>query len=208
MGDSFLGPSANPVEKFFLRTTYPDLPGLGLTIHQAEPPLAPFSFPTFAPPLTDGSGKKFPLMKVSIMSEDQQWAKEVLLTGYSIVYEPAAAVLHSHNYGLKQVLQRNFDSGCSLRGVVRDSLSQMVAYELNYLRAGIKHLVREGKVTWMPYFILHEAVRCVGFFLGKISHRLPARINIHLSLHKYYWRFQVKKTENRGKGPELEQPQK
>ena len=131
------------------------------------------------------------------MSEDQQWAKEVLLAGFSIVYEPTAAVLHLfHNYGLKQVLQRNFDSGCSLRGVVGDSLSQMVFYELNHLRAGIKHLVRGGKAVWLPYFILHEAVRCVGFLLGKISHLLPTWINIHLSLHNCYWRLHGKQTGN------------
>lgn len=188
--------SANPIEQFFLQTTYPDLPQTRSYDPGNRPTISSIFFSNVCSAINRQVWEKIPFDESLIMSEDQQWAKEVLLAGFSIAYEPAAAVLHSHNYGLKQVLQRNFDSGCSLRGVVGDSLSQMVAYELNHLRAGIKHLVREGKAVWMPYFILHEAARCAGVLLGKISHLLPAWINIHLSLHKYYWRLQGKQTGN------------
>jgi len=188
--------SANPVEQFFLQATYPDLPRTKCYDPSNQPTISSIFFSNVCSAINRQVWEKIPFDESLIMSEDQQWAKEVLLAGFSIVYEPAAAVWHSHNYGLKQVLQRNFDSGCSLRGVVEDSLSQMVAYELNHLRAGIKHLVREGKAAWMPYFILHEAVRCFGFFFGKISHLLPAWIKIHFSLHKYYWKMHGKKTGN------------
>ncbi len=189
-------PFANPVEQFFLQATYPDLPQTRKYDPSTQPTISAIFFSNVCSAISRQVWEKIPFDESLIMSEDQQWAKEVLLAGFAIVYEPAAAVLHSHNYGLKQVLQRNFDSGCSLRGVVGDSMPQMVAYELKHLRAGIKHLVRGGKTAWWPYFILHEAVRCVGFFLGKISHLLPALINIHLSLHKYYWRLNGKKAEN------------
>jgi len=188
--------SANPVEQFYLQTTYPNLPQIRSYDPSNQHTISSIFFSNVCSAINRQVWEKIPFDESLIMSEDQQWAKEVLQAGFSIVYEPAAAVWHSHNYGLKQVLQRNFDSGCSLRGVVGDSLSQMVAYELNHLQAGIKHLVREGKAAWMPYFILHEAVRSFGFFFGKISHLMPAWIKIHFSLHKYYWEMHGKKTGN------------
>ena len=189
-------PLANPVEQFFLQATYPDLPQTRRYDPSTQPTIRSIFFSNVCSAISRQVWEKIPFDESLIMSEDQQWAKEVLLAGFSIVYEPAAAILHSHNYGLKQVLQRNFDSGCSLRGVIEDSMPQMVAYELNHLWAGIKHLVRGGTTAWLPYFILHEAVRSVGFFMGKISHLLPPWINIHLSLHKYYWKLNGKAAEN------------
>jgi len=39
-------------------------------------------------------------------AEDQMWAKQILALGYRIIYEPAAAVYHSHNESLRRVYQR------------------------------------------------------------------------------------------------------
>jgi len=50
--------------------------------------------------------QQHPFLENLIMSEDQEWAKRVLLDGYEIVYDPEAAVYHSHNYSLKAVFQR------------------------------------------------------------------------------------------------------
>jgi rhamnosyltransferase len=180
--------SANPVEQFFLQTTYPHLPQIRSYDPSNQPTISSIFFSNVCSAINRQVWEKIPFDESLIMSEDQQWAKEVLLAGFSIVYEPAAAVWHSHNYGLKQVLQRNFDSGCSLRGVVGDSMSQMVAYELNHLRAGIKHLVREGNTAWISYFFLHEAVRAIGFALGQKAHLLPSVVKRRFSLHKYYWK--------------------
>ena len=179
--------SANPVEQFFLHATYPDFPqtraynvSQGLTIRS-------IFFSNVCSALRRRVWERIPFDEHLIMSEDQQWAKEVLLQGYSIVYEPAAAVFHSHNYGLKKVLQRNFDSGYSLRGVVEDSAVRMLRYELNFIREGIKWLKNRGKAGSIPYFLLHEAVRVMGFALGQKAPLLPAWFNCRFSLHKYYW---------------------
>ena len=44
--------------------------------------------------------ERFPFVEDIIMSEDQEWSRRVLLEGFSIAYEPTAAVRHSHNYTL------------------------------------------------------------------------------------------------------------
>ncbi len=41
-------------------------------------------------------------------SEDHDWAKKVQKQGYSILYEPDAIVIHSHNETLRQIFNRNY----------------------------------------------------------------------------------------------------
>ena len=182
--------SANPVEKFFLQATYPDQPQTRHYGSSSKPNIYSIFFSNVCSAIKRQVWEQVPFNESLIMSEDQQWAKEVLQKGFAIIYEPAAAVWHSHNYSLKQVLQRNFDSGCSLRGIIGDSYLQMISYELSHLRTGIKYLVNREKANWVPYFLLHEAVRSLGFALGQKCHLLPACANYHLSLHNYHWRPQ------------------
>ena len=47
------------------------------------------------------------------MSEDQEWSARALLDGWSILYEPRAAVRHSHVYTVRSAFRRFFDSGVS-----------------------------------------------------------------------------------------------
>ena len=181
-------PATNPVEQFFLERTYPDLPQIRSYSLSGRSSIRSIFFSNVNSAIRRRVWERVPFDESLIMSEDQQWAKEVLLKGYSIVYESAAAVLHAHNYGVRQVFQRNFDSGCSLRQVVEDPFSQMALYELNHLLAGVKQLLLYRQSGWIPYFFLHEAARSLGIALGQKSHLLPVWINYRLSLHKYYWR--------------------
>ena len=48
-----------------------------------------------------------------IMSEDQEWSARVLLAGWTVLYEPRAAVRHSHVYTVRSAFTRFFDSGVS-----------------------------------------------------------------------------------------------
>ena len=189
-------PATNPVERFFLERTYPDLPQIRTPNLSGRFSIRSIFFSNVNSAIRRLVWEQVPFDESLIMSEDQQWAKEVLLKGYSIVYESAAAVWHAHNYGVRQVFQRNFDSGCSLRQVVGDPFSQMALYELNHLQAGVKQLLRCKHGGWIPYFFLHEAARSLGFALGQKSPLLPVWINYHLSLHKYYWRKPVKRTRS------------
>lgn len=52
--------------------------------------------------------EKIPFLDVK-MGEDQFWAKEIILAGYKKVYQPSAAVYHSHRYGPWQQFKRWFD---------------------------------------------------------------------------------------------------
>jgi rhamnosyltransferase len=42
--------------------------------------------------------REYPFDDRIIIAEDQEWARRILNKGFKIVYEPASAVYHSHNY--------------------------------------------------------------------------------------------------------------
>ena len=57
--------------------------------------------------------ERFPFADDLFIAEDQDWARRVLLEGYTLRYEPAAAVRHSHTYTVANAYRRFFDTGAS-----------------------------------------------------------------------------------------------
>ena len=60
-----------------------------------------------------GVWSELPFADDLIMSEDQEWSRRALLSGKTLVYEPRAAVFHSHAYTVASAFRRFFDSGVS-----------------------------------------------------------------------------------------------
>ena len=131
--------------------------------------------------------EQIPFDESLIMSEDQQWSRQVQEAGYHLVYEPKALVRHSHDYSPGQVFKRNFDSGASLVGITHDSLMGMAAYEAGYLLNGVRTLLKRREGRWIPRFLGNEAARVLGIVMGRQARRLPDSITRKLSLHSYHW---------------------
>lgn len=55
--------------------------------------------------------------------EDQEWAWSMLKLGYQIIYEPNAAVYHSHNESLQKVIQRNYRETIALNSLYNREVS-------------------------------------------------------------------------------------
>jgi rhamnosyltransferase len=49
------------------------------------------------------------------MVEDQEWCKRAIEASYTVAYESASVVRHSHNHSLKMIYKRHFDYGVSMR---------------------------------------------------------------------------------------------
>ena len=87
------------------------------------------------------------------MSEDQEWSRRMLLAGHTIVYEPSAAVRHSHTYSLRGAFKRFYDSGASAdrsyvagdesRAAIRRALKRYATGELRWLWT-------TGQRRWIP----------------------------------------------------------
>jgi O-antigen biosynthesis protein len=126
-------------------------------------------------------------------AEDQAFGADLLAAGWSKVYHPGAAVLHSHNYGLANFMKRYFDEYRGLREStghvepfgVRMTLGHVrrsVGGDLQWLRArgaGVRHQAR-----WMASSSAHHGGRRAFSALGSRAHQLPPKVRQGLSLER------------------------
>lgn len=106
-----------------------------------------------------------------VMAEDKEIAARLMRDGYTIMYEPEAAVYHAHDYGLKDVFRRSLDYGLAMKegasrlpGTAGTALEHAAVYlreEMNYLN--------EGKcLKWVPYAVIYEICRYAGLAIGRV----------------------------------------
>jgi rhamnosyltransferase len=113
---------------------------------------------------------KYRFAENMVMAEDKEIALRFINGGLSIIYEPAAAVYHSHDYGLKGAFEKSLDFGLSLRqGVSRlpKSNKDLTGRIADYMRAEFKFLKENRYWKWAPYSLLYEIAKYAGLFLGK-----------------------------------------
>jgi rhamnosyltransferase len=194
-GDGFAGvfgrqlprPWTNTIERIFLSGTYPEVREVRACSEQHALGIRDIFFSNVCSAIRRDVWERIPFDETLIMSEDQLWAKQVLLAGHRLLYEPGAAVFHSHNYGLRDVFKRNFDSGTSLVGIVQDTFANMARYEVHHVAWCARELARGGDWWLIPYLLAYEATRATAFATGQRAHLLPRSIRRRLSLHKHYW---------------------
>lgn len=123
-----------------------------------------------------------------VSNEDMLMAAKLIEAGHAIVYTPAAKVIHSHNYTLKQLFTRYFDIGGSL---------QLHSWILEYARPereGAKLLWRQLAFLisplhwrWIPRWIGESFAKYVGYRLGLRHHKLPVWFRKKCSMHSFFW---------------------
>lgn len=113
---------------------------------------------------------KFRFAENIVMAEEKEVAVRLLNGGFFIIYEPAAAAYHSHDYGWKGAFEKSLDYGISLKQgasllpKTRKGLGNRIA---DYLRAEFNFLRANRYWKWVPYSILYETAKYTGLFLGK-----------------------------------------
>jgi rhamnosyltransferase len=121
--------------------------------------------------------EEFPFADDVLIAEDQDWSRRVLLAGYSIVYEPRAAVRHSHAYTVFTAFRRFFESGVAgsrtfLAG--GDSAQKTLRRKgTEYALGELRWMARSGNARWIPYTCVYEGLKFVGIQLGAHHERLP-----------------------------------
>jgi O-antigen biosynthesis protein len=124
-------------------------------------------------------------------SEDQAFGADLLAAGWTKVYHPRAAVLHAHDYGTFEFMQRYFDE---YRGL-RESSGHLEPF---HPIAATRHVGREvaadrrwmaeqgidgaTRARWTARAISHHGGRRVFSALGSRSQRIPAPLRRKLSL--------------------------
>jgi len=180
-----------PMENFFLNIRYP-LSTMVSSAEQGKVDMNTIFFSNANSAIRKEMWEKYPFADNLIMSEDQEWAKKILIANYEIVYDPEAAVYHSHNYNLKTVFQRYFDSGVSLNKFAGKEYGRFIYEGLIYTKSEMKFLITNGYMKWLPYALLYDMAKFFGVSLGRKEKYLPLSVKRRLSLHSYYWIKQEK----------------
>jgi rhamnosyltransferase len=125
-------------------------------------------------------------------AEDRALALDMLRAGYAKAFVPAAAVLHSHDYGTLELLRRCFDEWRGLREVYDWREPVGPCHVLRQLRGELRRAQRERsgaegaghRRATLAAIARHHLVRLTGAILGSRADMLPAWLRRFLSLER------------------------
>jgi rhamnosyltransferase len=178
---------ASAMEKFFLLNAYTRQGARRTLDRRDEATLAQCFFSTVGGAIRASAWKDHPFRDDVIMSEDQAWSKEIMLAGHAIAYQPAAEVLHSHQYGIAGIFRRNFDSGYSIRQIFSGRTGISFAQGVARLAHEGVFVLRTGSLADILRFPLYECARHLGFLVGLHAEILPVRLRKACGDLGYFW---------------------
>jgi rhamnosyltransferase len=180
---------ATPPERYFLDFLYgPEARVQRLAA--AEPDFEQTLFSNVNSAMPRDIWREFPFADDLIMSEDQEWSRRVLRAGYELVYEPEAAVHHSHRYSIADAFRRFFDSGVSAErsyAAGRSGSGALRRAGARYARGEVEWLWESGQRRWIPYAAAYELAKFTGLQLGRRHRLLPRPLNRRFSALSAYW---------------------
>lgn len=183
--------SAAPPERYFLGFLYGPEPRVQRITHASELNFEATHFSNVNSAIPRALWEQHPFVDDIIMSEDQEWSRRMLLAGRVIVYEPRAAVRHSHDYTIANAFRRFFDSGVSAErsyvGEAAESSAALRKAGVQYAIGEIRWLWKTGQRRWIPYTAVYELAKFVGLQLGRRHRRLPVSVKRRLSGLPTYW---------------------
>ena len=178
---------ASAMEKCFLLGTYSQRQDVRTLAKPEDVSLSRCFFSTVGGVIRASLWKRHPFREDVIMSEDQAWSKEVMLAGHSIAYQPAAELLHSHQYGIIGIFRRNFDSGYSVYQIFSGKTGISAGQALSRLAREAVFVIRTGHFLDILRFPLYECARHLGFWMGVRAEWLPIAVRKACGNLGYFW---------------------
>lgn len=126
----------------------------------------------------------FPFARVDF-GEDSEWADRVLRAGYTLIYEPASRIVHSHDYGLWDQFAQNMDHARGMKRVFGPAVYQDSPPLLTGLRLFLGTLARDAryisqrrlplwaKAYWLIYSPAWHVASHLGMRVGRNYERMP-----------------------------------
>jgi rhamnosyltransferase len=182
-------PGANPIERTFIDYWFPDR--RIVTPGRREDPAEEIRFlDVFFSNVSSSARRevvlRHPFLENIIMSEDQQFARDIVRHGHDIVYTPESVVLHSHDYSLREIFQRYFDSAYSLTDIFDHRMGESLKAGRRYLPHECKTVVRMYPL-WIPYYLVYFLTKGLAVFAGHFAKHMPRKLARACSMHKRYW---------------------
>jgi rhamnosyltransferase len=127
----------------------------------------------------------------TLFAEDSIAAARLLQQGWQIGYVSNAVVTHSHDYTIKQDFCRYFDVGAfhSLNPWYMDLLGRVEGEGMRFVLSEYTFLKQQG--VYFPIFkvILRNAVRWLGYRVGRAHSLLPLNIKLKFTTNHAYWKI-------------------
>lgn len=127
--------------------------------------------------------------KHSIVSEDMYVAANMLKQGYKIAYVAEATCYHSHNYSIRQEIQRYFDIGVffACEPWIKQEFGAAESEGKKAIIKLFKKIIKHN-ILLLPSFFIRIAVRIVAYKLGVSYQKLPSGLVQALTAQKNFWR--------------------
>ncbi len=112
--------------------------------------------------------QRFKFSESIVLGEDKVLAKRVLIAGWKIIYQPDAAVYHSHDLDLWAIFRRFLSSGLALQqGINVPRSKNWVVQRLGYFYKEAWYVASGQKWwKWLPYSVLYESSQLLGIGVG------------------------------------------
>jgi rhamnosyltransferase len=166
--------NADTPEMHFIAVNYPDAPRRYGPVPGGQiPGFGTVLFSDAFSALRRRLALEIPYIDDIPVSEDQVWARQVTAMGYSVVYEPRAEALHAHRYTFAQLYKR-----CFLVGQAGEPFGILAgtstASGIGVLWRELRYFISHGHTHWLPWLLVYEFVRWLGYQRGRRSGWRPA----------------------------------
>jgi rhamnosyltransferase len=122
--------------------------------------------------------------------EDLGLAKRVLDGGWKIVYEPEAAVIHSHDHNTVGLFKRYFDIGYTLKHLkiwdAPGTRKSLLRDAFRMLKDKAQHSRSDSPVRSVRKGLQQDFAKSLGMFLGLNQNRLPLVLKRRLSAFRVF----------------------
>ena len=124
-----------------------------------------------------------------ILGEDMEFAARAIMAGYTNIYCATAPVYHSHDYTIRQIVERYFDIGVfdETNPWMREQFGSHRGEGLRFIASELRYLATHAPLD-IPRALIQTAGKLVGYRLGRIERLLPTAIKRRLSMLPSYWR--------------------
>lgn len=134
--------------------------------------------------------QEYPFPDDLVVFEDIGFAKRVVDAGWAIVYEPAAAVRHSHDYTAWQLFRRFYDAGAiygriGIWRACRDTDHSLLRDGWRTVRRKLQRTGKE-RAGVLAGGLQRDAAKALGLWLGRRERWLPLCLKRRLSLFDIY----------------------
>lgn len=177
-------------ERFFLETRFPDTKPAKRKLKKEGDVLSleKVFFSNVSSAVRRSVLLEYPFDENLIMSEDQQLSRDLLDAGFAIIYASDSIVIHSHDYTLKDVFKRYFDSVFSLTQIFpTHNMGTSIAMGVEYLRKEVVYVIKNypNKIC---YYFFYTAAKTTGTLMGHFAKIIPRFILRRISFHNYHWK--------------------